>query len=72
MVTAALMSCGAGSGAGELVEYIFRQPERWPRWRTHDNGALSFSGNDIACVNSPAHGTPRERCGEVLKCTPVS
>ncbi|WUR58112.1 hypothetical protein OHS32_23705 [Micromonospora chokoriensis] len=43
-VTAALMSCGAGPAAGELAEYMLRQPERWPRWRTLDNGALVCDG----------------------------
>lgn len=43
-VTTALMSCGAGSGADELAEYMLRQPERWPRWWTDDNGALVCSG----------------------------
>ncbi|MGQ5263241.1 hypothetical protein ACTWLT_21140 [Micromonospora sp. ZYX-F-536] len=44
MATAALTSCGAGSGADELAAYMLRQPERWPRWRTYSNGALVCDG----------------------------
>ncbi|MCZ7423846.1 hypothetical protein O7605_30505 [Verrucosispora sp. WMMA2121] len=44
MVAAALRSCGAGVGAGELAAYMLRQPERWPRWRSDVNGALVCDG----------------------------
>lgn len=43
-VTAALTSCGARSGAGDLAAYMLRQPERWPHWRPHVNGALVCDG----------------------------
>jgi hypothetical protein len=43
-VTAALTSCGAGAGAGDLAAYLLRNPQSWPHWRTHVNGALVCDG----------------------------
>ncbi|MFE9204227.1 hypothetical protein [Micromonospora sp. NPDC007230] len=33
MLTAALTSCGAGSRAGALAEWLLEDPEDWPHWR---------------------------------------
>lgn len=44
MVTAALTSCGAGPGSGDLAAYMLREPERWPHWRSHTSGALVCDG----------------------------
>nr|WP_158074110.1 transposase [Micromonospora sp. CB01531] len=40
MLEAALTSCGAGSRAGELAEWLLEDPEDWPHWRQQGDGAL--------------------------------
>lgn len=43
-MTAALTRCGAGSGAGELAEWLLEDPEEWPHWRQQSDGALVCDG----------------------------
>lgn len=40
MVKAALTTCGAGSGAAELAEWLLEEPEGWPQWRQQSDAAL--------------------------------
>ncbi|RAO42919.1 hypothetical protein GAR06_04806 [Micromonospora saelicesensis] len=44
MVTVALTGCGAGSRAGELVEWLLQEPQRWPHWRQQADDALVCDG----------------------------